>query len=68
MSTRIVFDAGSELVVAEDETDVIHAIRRDHPNPVMLESTTGGPLHVNWDHVTYIAEVLDQPGQVESTR
>jgi hypothetical protein len=64
MSTRIVFDGGGEVVVAQDEADVIHAVRRDHPHPVMLESGTGGPLHVNWDHVTFVEETLatSQPG------
>lgn len=37
MATRIVFAAGGELLVAQDEAEVIHAIRRDHPNPVTLE-------------------------------
>ncbi len=61
MSTRIVFHGGNEVLVAQDEEDVVHAIRRDHPNPVTLESTTGGPLHINWDHVAFIAEVLAGP-------
>ncbi|HME03559.1 MAG TPA: hypothetical protein VKG38_11085 [Solirubrobacteraceae bacterium] len=61
MSTRIVFDGGSEILVAQDEEDVVHAIRRDHPNPVTLESTTGGPLHINWNRVAFIAEVLAGP-------
>jgi len=61
LSTRIVFDGGSEVLVAQGEQDVVHAIRRDHPNPVTLESTTGGPLHINWDHVAFIAEVLAGP-------
>ena len=61
MSTRIVFDGGAEVLVAQDEADVIHAVRRDHPNPVTLESTTGGPLHVNWDHVAFIEEALTTP-------
>jgi hypothetical protein len=61
LSTRIVFDGGSEVLVAQGEEDVVHAIRRDHPNPVTLESTTGAPLHINWDHVAFIAEVLAGP-------
>jgi hypothetical protein len=56
MSTRIVFHGGDELTVAQEEADVVHAIRRDHPNPVTLESTTGAPVHVNWDHVVYVEE------------
>ncbi len=58
MSTRIVFHGGGELTVAQEEADVVHAIRRDQPNPVTLESTTGGPIHVNWDHVAYVEEAL----------
>lgn len=61
MATRIVFDGGSSIVVAQDEAEVVHAVRRDHPNPVTLESATGGPLHVNWDHVAYVEEVLATP-------
>ena len=58
MPTRIVFHGGGEVTVAQQEADVIQAIRRDHPNPVTLESTTGGPVHVNWDHVVYVEEAL----------
>jgi hypothetical protein len=61
MSTRIVFGGGGELVVAEAQDDVVHAIRRDYPNPVTLESSTGGQLHVNWNHVAYIEEALSVP-------
>jgi hypothetical protein len=61
MSTRIVFAGGGEVLVAQDEADVVHAIRRDHPNPVTLESGAGGPLHINWDHVAFIEEVLTGP-------
>jgi hypothetical protein len=65
MSTRIVFDDGSEVVVAQDEAEVVHAIRRDHPNPVTLESGTGGPLHVNWDHIAFLEEALSGPATGE---
>jgi len=61
LSTRIVFNGGSEVLVAQDEADVIRAIRRDHPNPVTLESSAGGPLHINWDHVAFVAEVIAGP-------
>jgi hypothetical protein len=61
MSTRIVFGDGSEVVVAQEEAEVVHAIRRDHPNPVTLESNTGGPLHVNWDHIAFLEEALSGP-------
>ena len=64
MPTRIVFSGGAELIAAQQEAEVIHAIRRDHPNPVTLESATGGPIHVNWDHVAYVAEILSgAPGE-----
>lgn len=56
MSTRIVFDNRLEITVAQDETDVIRAVRRDHPNPVTLESVIGRPLHINWRHVAFIEE------------
>lgn len=62
MSTRITFASGREVVVAQDEADVVLAVRRDHPNPVTLESSTGRPLHVNWDHV---AVIQDHPGEPE---
>lgn len=56
MSTRIVFDHGDEIIVAQEESDVIQAVRRDHPNPVTLENVAGRSLHVNWDHVAYLEE------------
>lgn len=61
MSTRIVFDGGGEVIVAQEEADVISAVRRDHPNPVTLESGSGRPLHINWDHVTFMEETLAAP-------
>lgn len=62
MATRIVFSNGQELVVAEDEQAVVGAVRRDHPNPVTLESAIGGRLHVNWDHVAYVEEAPPSAG------
>jgi hypothetical protein len=59
MPTRIVFANGSELEVAEEEADVVHAVHRDHPSPVALESAGGRPLHVNWDHVVWVGESGD---------
>lgn len=56
MSTRIVFDNGHEIDVAQDEDDVVLAVRRDHPHPVTLESTAGRPMYVNWDHVAFLQE------------
>lgn len=56
MAARVVFANGAELRVAEDEEQVIMAIRRDHPNPVTLENEIGGRVHVNWDHVAYVEE------------
>jgi hypothetical protein len=37
MATRIVFINGQETAVTETESEVVGAIRRDHPNPVKLE-------------------------------
>jgi hypothetical protein len=53
MPTRIVFTSSREILVAEDEDDVVAAIRRDYPNPVKLESTAGRRMHVNWAHVVF---------------
>jgi hypothetical protein len=61
MSTRIVFDGGGEMTVAQEEADVVHAVRRDHPYPVTLESVTAGPLHINWNHVAFMEEALATP-------
>ena len=58
MSTRIVFDSGTEVTVAQGEADVVRAVRRDHPNPVTLESSAGRPLHVNWEHVVFMEEIM----------
>lgn len=68
MSTRILFQGSGEVIVAQDEADVVHAIRRDYPNPVTLESGSGGPLHVNWDHIAYIEETLAAPSEGEPPR
>jgi hypothetical protein len=61
MATRIVFNGGGEVIVAQNEADVVHAVRREHPHPVTLESTTGRPLHINWEHVAFIEETLNGP-------
>jgi hypothetical protein len=55
MATRIVFANGSETSVAENEADVVAAVRRDDPNPVKLEGVDGVVLYVNWAYVTLIA-------------
>ena len=62
MATRLLFTSGRELVVAQREADVVHAIRRDHPNPVTLEDSSGAALHVNWDHVDAVVEVREDAG------
>lgn len=54
MATRIVFHGGQDATVRESEDDVVHAVRRDHPNPVKLEGTDGLVLYVNWDHIVMI--------------
>jgi hypothetical protein len=61
MPTRIVFETGGEIIVAEEEADVIRAVRRDQPDPVALESEAGRPLHVNWQHVAFVQETLLVP-------
>jgi hypothetical protein len=55
MATRIAFLNGQETTVEESESDVVAAVRRDHPNPVKLEGTDGVVQHVNWANVTLIA-------------
>lgn len=57
MPSRIVFLSGHSVTVAEDEDDVIQAIRRDHPNPVKLAHADGRVLHVNWEHVALVEEL-----------
>jgi hypothetical protein len=59
MPTRIVFLNDSETTVAENEADVVAAVRRDHPNPVKLEGMDGLVLYVNWEHVTLISPKMD---------
>ena len=55
MATRIVFAGGQEAAVSENQDQVVSAVRRDHPNPVKLESVDGLVLYVNWLHVALIA-------------
>jgi uncharacterized protein YlzI (FlbEa/FlbD family) len=59
--TRISFASGQQVTVAEDEDDVIAAVRRDHPNPIKLGRADGRVLHVNWAHVTLIEELERTP-------
>ena len=54
MATRIVFTNGQETPVTETESEVVQAIRRDHPNPVKLEGLDGLVMYLNWSHVTSI--------------
>ena len=65
MPTRIVFGGGSEVIATQSEEDVLHAVRRDHPNPVTLEAAIGGALHVNWNQMAFVAEVLAIPTRTE---
>jgi hypothetical protein len=60
MATRITFLSGQDMLV----TEVVAAVRRDHPNPVKLEGTDGVVQFVNWSHVTLIAPVVDPPAPV----
>jgi hypothetical protein len=55
MATRIVFHGGQETTVTETEEEVVVAIRRDHPNPVKLETLDGLVLYVNWSWIVQIA-------------
>ena len=59
MATRIVFLSGQDVLVTETESEVVAAVRRDHPNPVKLEGTDGVVQFVNWSHVTLITPSLD---------
>lgn len=61
MATRIVFLSGQDTLVTESESEVVTAVRRDHPNPVKLEGTDGVVQFVNWSHVTLIAPAADPP-------
>ena len=49
------------MIVAQVESDVVYAIRCDNPKAVTLESSTGRPLEINWDHVAFIEETLAAP-------
>ena len=64
MATRITFHSGQDMLVTENESEVVAAIRRDHPNPVKLEGTDGVVQFVNWSHVTLIAPAVDPPAPV----
>ena len=63
MSTRIFFDNGLSLTVAQGRADLIDALGRDGCKDVTLESRSRRPLRINWDHVVAIepkrTEVLD---------
>ena len=41
MATRITFLSGQDTLVTENESEVVAAVRRDHPNPVKLKGTDG---------------------------
>jgi hypothetical protein len=64
MATRITFLSGQDTLVTASESEVVAAVRRDHPNPVKLEGTDGVVQFVNWSHVTLIAPALDPPAPV----
>ena len=49
-----------DTLVTENQSEVVAAIRRDHPNPVKLEGTDGVVQFVNWSHVTLIAPAVDR--------
>jgi uncharacterized protein YlzI (FlbEa/FlbD family) len=54
MATRIVFLSGQDTTVTETEEEVVQAVQRDHPDPVMLEGLDGLVVYVNWSHITSI--------------
>jgi hypothetical protein len=64
MATRITFLSGQDTLVTENESEVVAAVRRDHPNPVKLEGTDGVVQFVNWSHVTLITPTVDPPAPV----
>ena len=64
MATRITFLSGQDTLVTENESEVVAAVRRDHPNPVKLEGTHGVAQFVNRSHVTLIAPAVDPPAPV----
>jgi len=64
MATRITFLSGQDTLVTANESEVVAAVRRDHPNPVKLEGTDGVVQFVSWSHVTLIAPAVDPPAPV----
>jgi len=52
MATHIVLVNGQEADVRENESEVVQAIRRDHPNPVKLAGLNGVVMYVNSSRVT----------------
>ena len=64
MAMRITFLSGQDTLGIENESEVVTAVRRDHPNPVKLEGTDGVVQFVNWSHVTLIAPAVDPPAPV----
>ena len=64
MSTRIVFDNGLKLVVAQDRADVVKALQRDGDDEVTLEGRNGRPLRINWKHVAAIQPLRRPPAAV----
>ena len=59
MATRIVFRDGHEVTAAENLDDVVHAVTRAQPNPVLLEGAAGERIAVNWELVAYMQELAD---------
>jgi len=64
MAMRITFLSGQDTLGIENESEVVAAVRRDHPNPVKLEGTDGVVQFVSWSHVTLIAPAVDPPAPV----
>jgi uncharacterized protein YlzI (FlbEa/FlbD family) len=54
MATHIAFVNGQETSVTENESEVVQAIRREHPNPVKLAGLDGVVMYVNSSQITSI--------------
>jgi acetylglutamate kinase len=54
MATRIVFLNDRETVVTKTESQVVEALRRDHPNAAKLEGVDGNVMFVNWADITSV--------------
>lgn len=63
VSTRIVFDNGLKLIVAQDKAAVVEALQGDGEE-VTLKGRNGRPLRINWDHVVAIQPLSRPPAVI----